>query len=236
MGRLIAWQMARPSNHWPAQTGVRPRRLQLFSPNTRRPDQATRASQLVKRRQATRDDIRSCHAGFSFSGVRTPRYASNTVQTIGYRMLGDDLMVFVSGEASPSELEWQGYLRTLEDAVQRARQTGGPLNFFIFVDEGAPNPKQRGAVVDALRGLSTHTAVVTTSKLARHLITVFGWFGLTLRGFSPLQLEAAAEYLELAPGRLLEVIEVAGTLAPTVGGVSSFKEATGAQASAPRRA
>lgn len=151
------------------------------------------------------------------------------MQTIAYRMLGDDLMLFMSGEASPSDGDWQDYLRTLEVASQRARQNGSLLRFFIFVDEGAPNAKQRGAVVELLRGVSARTAVVTTSNLARHVITAFGWFGLKLRGFSPNQLEAALEYLELPVERLAEIMQLAATLAPAIGGVSSFRDSTGAR-------
>ena len=158
------------------------------------------------------------------------------MQTIAYRMLGDDLMLFMSGEASPTESDWQVYLRTLEEAAQRARQKGSRLCFFIFVDEGAPNPKQRGAVVELLRGVSSRTAVITTSNLARHLITVFGWFGLHLRGFGPNQLHAALEYLELPAERLSEIMQIAASLAPAVGGVSSFRDSAGASELARTRA
>jgi hypothetical protein len=151
-------------------------------------------------------------------------------------MLGDDLMVFLCGKSSPTEHEWHEYLRTLEEAAARARSSGGTLRFFIFVDEGAPNAKQRAAVVDALRGLPTLISVITTSKLARHLSTVFGWFGLTIRGFAPNQLDAAAEYLALPAARLTQIIELGSLLAPTLGGVSSFKEATAAAPVASRRA
>lgn len=148
------------------------------------------------------------------------------MQTIAFRMLGDDLMVFMSGEASPSENEWSDYLRTLDGAAQHARQNGSLLRFFIFVDEGAPNAKQRGSVVEILRDVRARSAVITTSNLARHVITVFGWFGLKLRGFAPNQLNAALEYLELSPERLSDIIQLASTLAPSVGGVSSFRDST----------
>lgn len=146
--------------------------------------------------------------------------------TIAYRMLGEDLLLFMCGHASPSEHEWQDYLRTLDQAAQGVRQRGGLLRFLVFADDGTPNAKQRGTVVDAVRGLATRVAVITTSKLARHVITVFAWFGLSVRGFAPHQLDAALEYLELPQGQLSQIIDAARTLAPTIGGVSSFHDAT----------
>jgi hypothetical protein len=149
------------------------------------------------------------------------------MQTIAYRMLDDNVLLFMGGAAAPTVTEWQQYLHTLEQAAQRARQNSSLLRFLVFADEGVPNAKQRGAVVDLLRGVTTRIAVITTSNLARHLITVFGWLGLTLRGFAPNQLAAALEYLELPAERLPEIIALGSTLAPTIGGVSSFRDSAG---------
>jgi hypothetical protein len=142
--------------------------------------------------------------------------------TFAYRLVDDDVMVFLTGQITPSDSDWQGYVQALQAAASVQRERSGRLRFFVFADDGAPNARQRASVVEALGGVPSQTVVITTSMLSRNLITVFSWLGLTVKGFAPTSLDAAAEYLGLSAAQLSQVIEVASTLAPTIGGVSSF--------------
>lgn len=151
---------------------------------------------------------------------------AHSMGMIAYRLVREDLMLFMAGMAAPPEPEWSEYVVLLASASERLRPLNKPMRFLCFVDDSPPNAKQRSAVVDALAGLSSKTAVITTSVLARNLITVFSWLGLSVKGFSPNSLESVAEYLELPPAILEQAIDAARILAPTIqGGVSSFAAA-----------
>jgi hypothetical protein len=142
---------------------------------------------------------------------------------IAYRLVRDDLMLFMAGNAAPSESEWNEYVLVLTAAAEKLRPFNKPFRFICFVDDSPPNAKQRAAVVDALGGLQSKTAVITNSVLARNLITVFSWLGLNVKGYSPASLEAVAVYLNLPPAFLEQAVDSARLLVPTVsGGVSSF--------------
>jgi hypothetical protein len=142
---------------------------------------------------------------------------------IAYRLVRDDLMLFLAGNGAPSESEWNEYIGVLTDAAARLRPINKPIRFICFVDDSPPNAMQRAAVIEALGGLSSKTAVVTTSVLARNVITVFSWLGLSVKGFAPTSLDAGAAYLDLPPAYLEQAVDAARVLVPTVaGGVSSF--------------
>jgi hypothetical protein len=151
---------------------------------------------------------------------------------IAYRLVREDLMLFMAGNGAPSEGEWNEYILLLASAAERLRPINKPLRFIVFVDDSPPNAKQRAAVVDALGGLASKTAVVTTSVLARNLITVFSWLGLNVKGFSPTDLAGVSEYLDLPPAFLEQAVDAARALSPTIGGVSSFDAAERARARA----
>ena len=145
--------------------------------------------------------------------------------TIAYRLMGDDLMLFVCGDASPSDSEWQEYLRFMEGLAQRSRASRTALKTLVFADDGGLNPKQRASVVEVLRGVTTRTAVVSTSVLARNLITAFGWLNFAVRGFSPNHLDDVSKYLELPADRMREVMAAAAAMAPSIGGVRCLDRA-----------
>jgi hypothetical protein len=151
------------------------------------------------------------------------------MQTIAYRLVRDDVMVFMAANQAPAEREWNDYVRVLEDTAKSLRASGRSLRFMAFVDESQPNAKQRAAVVDNLGGLQTKTATITSSLLARNVITVFSWLGLTVRGFAPANLEAAVDYLALTRGELEHIMENGRELSANLGGVASFEEAVKAR-------
>jgi len=145
--------------------------------------------------------------------------------TIAYRLVRDDLMLFMAGNLAPSEGEWSEYTLLLATAAERLRPLNRTLRFIAIVDDSPPNAKQRAAIIDALGGLKSKTAVVTSSLLARNLITVFSWLGLQLKGFAPSDLDGVGTYLDLPPAYLEQAVDAARALSPTIGGVRSFEAA-----------
>jgi hypothetical protein len=159
-----------------------------------------------------------------YSSRSGSRYDLGSMGMIAYRLVRDDLMLFIAGNGAPSESEWSDYILALTKASNQLRPHNRPLRFICFVDDSQTSPKQRAQVMEALGGLQSKTAVVTTSKFARHVITVFSWLGLTVKGYAPNDLEAVAEYLDLPPAFLEQAVDAARALAPSVGGVRSFQE------------
>jgi len=147
------------------------------------------------------------------------------VSTIAYSLVGDDVLVFLSGNSPPDDAEWQAYAHTVAGIAKQAQERGSTLKFIVFADENGPNAKQRAAFVEQLRGLATRTAVVSSSLLARNIITAFGWLNFSVKGFAPTNLTAAASYLELTQNTIGAVIEKARTLAPSIGGVRCLEVA-----------
>jgi hypothetical protein len=91
--------------------------------------------------------------------------------TIAYRLVGEDLVLFLVGDAAPTQTEWQDYSRFISGLVPKLRANHGRLRFLTFAHEGGPNAKQRAAIVESLRDLRTQTAVISNSLIVRHVIT-----------------------------------------------------------------
>lgn len=148
------------------------------------------------------------------------------MSTIAYSLVGEDVVLFLAGKAPPTDADWRGYALTITELVERVRAKNGSIKFLVIADEGGPNPKQRAAIVDILRGVTTKTAVVSNSIIARNLITAFGWLNFSIKGFAPSALRAAAAYLGLSREQLMEALSTAVSLAPHVGGVHCLELAT----------
>lgn len=147
-------------------------------------------------------------------------------QAIAYHQVTEELVVFVGGKTLVGHDEWQAHLRFVEAAAQRARTNGRPLHFLVFAqDGGVPDAKQRVALVETLRDVSSRTALVTHSVVARHVITAFGWLSFAIKSFAPADIADAASYLGLARATLDAALSEAISLAPSVGGSPSVQAA-----------
>ena len=144
--------------------------------------------------------------------------------TLAFRAIEDDLVVYVGGDVPPDHAEWQAYVRHVEESARRWRTKTRLYKVFVFVDDSSPNAAQRAAVWKAADGAHVRSAIVTSSMVARKVITAFGWLGAPMRGFAPRDLRAAATYLELPLDRLPTVIRSARFLARSVGGVRAVDE------------
>lgn len=138
--------------------------------------------------------------------------------TLAYRLVRDDFMLFIAGNDELSESEWNDYLVALTEAATRLRPARRPLNFLCFVEDARPDAKQRAAVIDALLGVPSKTAVITTSLLARNVITVFNWLGLNVKGFAPAAFDKVSDYLDLPSTMLEQTLALARVLASSIGG------------------
>jgi hypothetical protein len=185
--------------------------------------------------------LRLATAGCDFVPIATGSTAggsgtlSGAMATMAYSLLDGDLVILVCGRQAPSQSEWRAYAGSVKDMGPHLRGTGRSIKFIVFADEAGPDATQRAFLVEALQGLTTRTAVISDSLVARCTITAFGWLSLSIKGFAPTQLSAAATYLALSNEQLSDVISRAPSLAPKVGGSRCVELAVGAQQAVARR-
>ena len=140
------------------------------------------------------------------------------METLAFRALADDLIACVGGDCRWSNEDWQGYLQLLRELLPALHERGRPMRVFVFAGEAAPDAKQRGELKAVFGGARQQTATVTTSTLAKYIITALAWAGLPGRAFSPEQAGLAAAHLELTASELQETRATIHALAARVGG------------------
>lgn len=154
------------------------------------------------------------------------------MQTLAFRALADDLIVCVGGDRRWSNEDWQGYLQLLRKLLPALHERGRPIRVFVFAGEAAPDAKQRGELKAVVGRTGQLTATVTSSKLAKYIITALSWAGLPGRAFSPEQARSAAAHLGLTASELQEAQVTAHALAARVGGSACVDAALRAMVSA----
>jgi hypothetical protein len=140
------------------------------------------------------------------------------MDTLAFRALADDLIVCVGGDRQWSDEDWQGYLQLVRKHLPTLRKNGKPMRVFIFAGETAPDARQRSELKALFADTRQQTATVTTSKLAKYILTAFAWLGLPAKAFSPDEACAAAAYLRLTAAELQETQVTVQALAARVGG------------------
>jgi hypothetical protein len=100
------------------------------------------------------------------------------------------VLVCVHGPTVPSDGEWHAYLDAGVSGVRVALVIAG--------DSPGPNPRQRALIAKVPNLAGIPTAVVTTSRAARCVVTALSWFGKDIRAFTPSELDDAVAYLGLS--------------------------------------
>ncbi len=112
------------------------------------------------------------------------------------------ILVTVHSAAPPRDDEWTRYLR---DAG-----TTGLTGNLVLTDGGGPNAMQRKQIEELPQIRLLPTAVVTTSRLVRGIVTAISWMGKNIRAVAPTALDAAFDYMQVKPvarASLLSTIE-----------------------------
>ena len=149
--------------------------------------------------------------------------------TMTYGAVGDDLVVAVCGREPLSVADWSELERCVEDLLRPLRPARRAIKILVFTDEGAPNARQRASIVGLLRGATARVAVVTSSVIARNVVTAFGWLRMPMKGFAPTQVSSVAPYLELSNEQLDQALSQAAALAPRIGRVECVEVAVAAR-------
>jgi len=103
-----------------------------------------------------------------------------------------NVVLVVHTAAEPSDAEWGAYIAVL-------REVRPPdLNIFVVTDGGAPNAKQRAALKAYQEGAQPPTAVVSTSRAVRGVVTAISWFNAHIVAFQPIEIDRAFDHVGVA--------------------------------------
>ncbi len=105
------------------------------------------------------------------------------------------LIVSAHDSDAPTDAEWDAMLSLIRGAT-------GAL---VYTSGGGPNSAQRKRAAE--RGLTAlRSAVLTTSTMARGVVTALSWLGATdTRAFGPEQVEEALAFLNVPAAERKEV-------------------------------
>lgn len=109
---------------------------------------------------------------------------------------------------APTDREWSEYLETLRVAMVALGGDKRGIRGFSISDGGGPNAAQREQVNEFMRrytGSRGTISIVTSNPFVRGIITALRLFNPHARGFAPSELDAAIDYLGLAPVQRAEL-------------------------------
>lgn len=106
------------------------------------------------------------------------------------------MIVSAHDNLHPTDREWDALLPLIRGA-------SGAL---VYTTGGGPSSTQRKRAAE--HGLTAlRSAVLTTSTIARGVVTAFAWIGATdTRAFTPDQIDEALAFLKVSPAERSEVL------------------------------
>ena len=108
----------------------------------------------------------------------------------------DDCFVVVRGKGEPTQVEFEWYLATTENALKE----GMPPRCLVLTEGGAPNPEQRGELARRLSIVEGAVKVaVLASAPSRAVASAVASTRPGYRVFDPAELRQAMEYLGIRP-------------------------------------
>jgi len=119
------------------------------------------------------------------------------MKTLAYEKIGN-CIVFVGGRHPFDNTEWDTYSRFLETTFEEGAKTDTKFVCLVLTEVG-PTGAQRQRLNDALAPVfkTFRTAVLTSSHLARGILTAMSWIYPVYRAFTSTELDAEIEYLNV---------------------------------------
>ncbi len=139
-----------------------------------------------------------------------------------FQLVNNSFGLWVAANNNPTDDEWNDYLNTMI-GLARLMPAGQRFRIVAISDGSGPNAKQRAEVQKRSQDLLIRTAVVSTSTIARNLVTAFGWMKQDMRGFSPDDPAKAMAYLGVDAATWDQAIMMAVALEPKVGQVTALR-------------
>jgi hypothetical protein len=121
-------------------------------------------------------------------------------KTVASRQVGN-VTVIVHSAAPPADDEWN-------ELMSESSTVYGPLRGLVYTAGGAPNAAQRAKLTSLYGNRQILIAVLTESAFARAAGTALRWFRPEVRMFSPRDVNAALDYLQVEASARAEVVRV----------------------------
>jgi hypothetical protein len=126
----------------------------------------------------------------------------------------DDCFLVVRGQGEPTDVEFEWYLATIENALKE----GMPPRCLVVTEGGAPSPEQRGELSRRLAIVegAVKVAVLASSPHPRDVAAAVANAKPGYRVFEPEDLHEALAYLGIRPGAEAEIRVTLGRLKANV--------------------
>ncbi len=156
-----------------------------------------------------------CYGAAVVAVASLPPGQENYTQVLTERV-GSDLLLAMFATEPPAGAEWKSYLAAASSLKANDKM-------LIFSVGGAPTALQRKEVEDSTREHEGPVAVVTTSRIARGVVTALRWMGSdNIKAFDPGGREQAFEYLGLSAEQSGRTLTRAKVLAKHLGVASKL--------------
>jgi hypothetical protein len=134
-------------------------------------------------------------------------------------------VLLVHGHDSPSDADWTRYLDALVET--RKHQTSGRI--LVVTDAVGPSAAQRETMNSRFIPIKVPVAVLTSSPVARSIVTILSWFNPLIRVFPPHRLHDALTHLEIDHSQTSEIVALIGGMRMRLAGVDVASNAAAAE-------
>ncbi|HYP87000.1 MAG TPA: hypothetical protein VEQ59_02590 [Polyangiaceae bacterium] len=119
----------------------------------------------------------------------------------------DHVLVIVHADVPPADDDWRRLILVRNANRQKIRG-----NLVVAPPRASINAAQRADVAAFTRETGIVIAVVTESALVRGVALAIGLLGVPVRGFAPLQLKSALDFLSVPSSRHAELLRTVEAL------------------------
>jgi hypothetical protein len=134
-------------------------------------------------------------------------------RTLVNRVLAPDLVVSRESFESPTNEEWEEFLKLLKSRGEHFAK----LRILVVTDGGGPNAPQRKLLEETLKGRPVRVAIVTDSAKSRFIASAVSLFNRDHKGFAKGEIQNAYRHLGLTPSECRSVESAIRELDPMVG-------------------
>ncbi len=114
------------------------------------------------------------------------------------------VVLLVHSARAMGDAEWDRVV----DAMWEAARVAGKVGVLVYTPGPAPNANQRLRITEVSSKYPMRVAVCTESRIARAVAAAIDWASrIDIRPYRPSEVEAACEYLEVAPEDREAVLE-----------------------------
>jgi hypothetical protein len=118
----------------------------------------------------------------------------------------DDCIVCLGSKNPPSDAEWDAYIAALEACLKK---NDHKVNIIVITRGGAPTPAQRHTLNETTArhnsSSASKVAVLTSSAIARGVVTALSWFSPVYKAFAEDDLDGAVDFLDVPSHKVFSI-------------------------------